>query len=92
MCKHFVLLYSFVLITNCYANALGPRTCETMGECPPGEICKEYDGAGRDILALFVTFRNNEHRPQFCEPGCLPTLKPCPIGEQCIPLNSGKIG
>ena len=45
MCKHFVLLYIFILITNCYANTLGPRTCENMGECPPGEICKEYDGA-----------------------------------------------
>ena len=84
MCKHFLLVSSFILIANCYSNTLGPRTCENMGECPPGEICKEYDGA--------VTFRNNEHRPQFCEPGCLPILKPCPIGEQCIPFNSGKIG
>ena len=84
MCKHFLLVSSFILIANCYSNTLGPRTCENMGECPSGEICKEYDGA--------VTFRNNEHRPQFCEPGCLPILKPCPIGEQCIPFNSGKIG
>ena len=41
---------------------------------------------------FFSTFRTNGHRPQFCEPGCLPTLKPCPTGEQCIPLNSGKTG
>ena len=41
---------------------------------------------------FFSTFRTNEHRPQFCEPGCLPILKPCPTGEQCIPLNSGKTG
>ena len=45
MCKHFLLVFSFILITNCYANILGPRSCENMVECPPGEICKMYDGA-----------------------------------------------
>ena len=44
---------------------------------------------------IFCPFRSIDQNEKVCQIGCLPTLKPCPVGEMCDitpPLDAGVYG
>ena len=44
------------------------------------------------LLCLFHPFRSIDQNQKVCQKGCLPTIKPCPSGEECDVTSPWDVG